>query len=212
MAERVQVMIADDHPLFREALTDAVRARPSLELVGTAEDGHEALEMIRELGPAVAVLDVRMPELDGLAVLNAVRRDELGTQVLFCATSTESSLVYDCMAAGAAGYLDKGSAAKEICEAIATVARGETVLGDRVEPGVLQQIRLRGEGPVLKLTKRELEMLRYLAEGLSAPEIAKELVIEPSTVKSHLKSLYEKLGVSDRAAAVATGMRQGLVE
>ena len=210
--ERIRVLVADDHPLFREALTAVIRSRPDLELVGTAEDGRQALERIRELEPDVAVVDMRMPEIDGMQLVKAVRRDEGRTQVLLCAASTESRLVYDCMAAGAAGYLDKGSGAQEICEGIVGVSRGRTVLSDRVESGVLGQIRVRAEGDAVKLTGRELEVLRLLAEGLSAPAIAERLVVEPSTVKSHLKNLYGKLGVSDRAAAVATGMRLGLVE
>lgn len=212
MANRIRVLVADDHPLFREAMREVIKSRPNLELVGMAEDGREALDGIRELSPDVALIDLQMPELDGTQVVNAVQRDGLDTRVLLCATSTDSALVYDTMAAGASGYLDKGSSAEEICDAVAAVARGEVVLSGRVEAGVVQQIRLRGARSEVHLTDRELEVLRLLADGLSAPQIAKRLFIEPSTVKTHLKNLYEKLGVSDRAAAVAVSMRQGLVE
>lgn len=212
MAARVRVMIADDHPLFRDALRDAVRLRPDLALVGEASDGREALQRLREVQPDVAVLDLRMPGLGGDAVLNAVERDGLPVRILFCATATEGKLVYDCLAAGAAGYVDKGSSAEEICDAILAVARGETVLSERLRSGVLGEIGTRRQPEGETLTRRELEVLHLLADGLSAPEIAKRLYVEPSTIKTHLQNVYSKLRVSDRAAAVAEGMRRGLLE
>lgn len=219
MAKRISVLVADDHPLFRGALADAVKARPELELVGAAVDGDEALERIRELEPRVAVLDIRMPGLDGTQILNAVIRDEISTRVLFCATETDGDLVYECLAGGAGGYIDKGSGAAEICDAIAAVARGRTVVSECLGSGVLEQIGLRGGGArgsrereKLRLSRRELEVLRLLADGLSTAEIAERLVVEPSTVKSHLQSTYDKLGVSGRGGAVAEGMRRGLIE
>jgi two-component system nitrate/nitrite response regulator NarL len=213
MGERTQVLIADDHPLFREAIEDAVKSRPDLSLVGTAEDGRTAIEGIERLRPDVAVLDMRMPGLDGSQVLNAVIRDGLPTRVLFLSTYAESGMVYELIARGAAGYLDKVSSAEEICDAIVAVSRGETVLSPSIEGGVLEQIRVRGSGDAAsKLTSRESEVLKLVAQGDSAPDIAERLFIEPSTVKTHLQNIYEKLGVSERAAAVAEGMRRGLLE
>jgi len=116
------------------------------------------------------------------------------------------------LAKGAAGYLDKSASAEQICAAINAITRGETVLGGEIKGGVLQQIRLRGDEQSTRLTAREREVLRLVAEGLSAIEVGNRLYIEQSTVKSHLKNIYEKLGVSDRAAAVAEGMRRGLLE
>lgn len=210
--KRIRVVVADDHPLFRVALRDAIKGRSELELVGMAGDGREALQEIAGRKPDVAVLDLMMPGLDGTQVLNAITRDKIPTRVLFCSAATDSRLVYDIVAAGAAGYLDKAASGEEICSAIVSVARGNTVLSPRLEAGVLQQIGARGAQESAKLTPRELEVLRLIAAGLSAPAIARQLYIEPSTVKSHLKNLYEKLGVTDRAAAVAEGMRRGLVE
>lgn len=212
MSKPIRVLVADDHPLFREAIAGIIEGRPHLELVSAAADGRQALEEIRRLTPDVAVLDLRMPGLDGAAVLNAMVRDGLSTKVLFLATATESSVVYDLVAAGAGGYLDKGAQGEWICDAIVAVARGETVLSDAVQDGVLQQIRIRDRKTGKDLTPRELEVLRLIAQGLSAPQVAKRLYVESSTVKSHLQNLYEKLGVSERAAAVAEGMRRGLLE
>jgi two-component system nitrate/nitrite response regulator NarL len=210
--ERIHVFIADDHPLFRGAVEDAIGSRPDLELVGAADDGRAALEEIRRLAPDVALVDMRMPELDGAQILNAVVRDNISTRLLFLSTHTESSMVYDLIARGAAGYLDKVSSAEEICDAIAAVSRGQTVLSECIEGGVLQQIRLQGGERETKLTERENEVLRLVADGLSAPEVASRLFVEPSTIKSHLQNIYEKLGVSERAAAVAEAMRRGLLE
>jgi two-component system nitrate/nitrite response regulator NarL len=209
---RHTAFIAEDHPLFRAALEDAISSRPDLELVGTAADGREALEQIRRLRPEVAVLDMRMPTMDGAQVLNAVVRDDVPTRVLFLSTHTDSGMVYDLLAQGAAGYLDKASSAQEVCDAIAAVSRGETVLSRRIESHVLEEIRLRGGERGTRLSAREREVLNLVAAGLTAPDIAARLHVEPSTIKSHLQSIYEKLGVSERAAAVAEGMRRGLLE
>ncbi len=213
MTERTRVVVADDHPMFRKAVEDAIKGSPDLELVGTADNGRLAIDRIRELRPDVAVVDMRMPELDGSEVLNAVIRDEIPTRMLFLSTHTDSGMVYDLLARGAAGYLDKMSSAGEVCDAIATVARGQVVLTRGLDDAVLQQIRLRGDdGDGIALTAREREVLKLVSDGRSAPEIATRLYIEASTVKTHLQNIYEKLGVSERAAAVAEGMRRGLLE
>ena len=155
---------------------------------------------------------MRMPELDGAQVLNAVVRDKIPTRVLFLSTHTESAKVYDLLARGASGYLDKTSSAEEVCNAIVAAARGETVLSQSIEGDVLQQIRIRAEDTSTSLTDREQQVLRLVAAGHSGPDIAEQLFIEASTVKTHLQHVYEKLGVSERAAAVAEAMRRGVLE
>jgi two-component system nitrate/nitrite response regulator NarL len=212
MKERTTVFVADDHPLLRGAVTDAIKRRQELKLVGEAGDGRKALEEIRALVPDVALLDMRMPGLDGAQVLNAIIRDSIETRVLFLATETDSRVVFELISAGAAGYLDKGKPADEICDAIAAVGRGKTVISDTIEDGVFEQMRLRKTEEPSGLSQRELEVLPLLADGLSSSEIGKRLFIGESTVKTHLRNLYGKLGVSDRASAVAEGMRRGLVE
>jgi two-component system nitrate/nitrite response regulator NarL len=210
--ERTRVLVAEDHPMFRGALVDAIKRRSDLELVGVAEDGRAAIEEIRRLQPEVALVDMRMPELDGAQVLNAVMRDGVPTRVVFLSTHTDSGMVYDLLANGASGYLDKAASADEVCDAIAAASRGKTVLSSSIEGDVLQQIRIRGADVDTKLTPREQEVLRLVANGHSAPDIAGRLFIETSTVKTHLQNIYEKLGVSERAAAVAEGMRRGMLE
>ena len=159
------------------------------------------------------MLDLRLPGLDGLQVLNAITRDALPTRVLILSASGDAELVYRAVQGGAAGYFRKEADRQAILDAIAAVARGATVVEPELQAGVFDQIRLRGaaeERPIL--TAREREVLILMADGGSAPQIAERLVIALPTVKTHQARLYEKLGVSDRAAAVAEAMRRGLLE
>jgi two-component system nitrate/nitrite response regulator NarL len=207
------VLIADDHPLFREAIARVIADRPDLELVAQTSDGRAALEKIRELEPDVAVIDVRMPKLDGSDVLVALRDEGLRTNVVFLSAFLDSKTVYDAVAAGANAYLSKEAETNEIVTAILAAARGETILGPEVQTGLAEQIRFREENEARpRLSEREHEVLRLIAEGLSAPEIGTRIHLSTATVKTHLQHLYEKLGVSERAAAVAEGMRRGLVD
>ena len=207
------VLIADDHPLFREAIARVIAERSDLELVAEAADGRAALEKIRELQPDVAVIDVRMPQLDGSDVLVALREEGLPTNVVFLSAFLDSKTVYDAVAAGANAYLSKEAETDEIVTAILAAARGETILGPEVQTGLAEQIRFREENESRpRLSDREHEVLGLIAEGLSAPEIGERIHLSTATVKTHLQHLYEKLGVSERAAAVAEGMRRGLVD
>lgn len=211
--DRATVIVADDHPIYREGIVRAINERPDLELVGEASDGREALDRIKQLTPDVAVLDIRMPGLDGTQVLSAMRRDGVDTEVLFLSAFMEPELAYKTVASGAKGYLSKESSRQEVCEAVVTIARGGTALAAEAQAGLAREIqeRERTGGPP-QLTDREREVLQLVSEGLSAPDIGKHIHLSTTTVKSHLHSLYEKLGVSDRAAAVAEAMRRGLLE
>ena len=206
------MVIADDHPFFRDGVARGLERSGRIQIVGEAADGREALERIRAEDPAVALVDYEMPDLDGLAVVRAVVRDELATKVLLLSAHTDSAVVYQALQEGAAGYLAKDSSRAEIVEAVVDVARGRTVVPAELAAGLAGEIRLRAasEGPVL--SERERQVLAGFARGLSIPQVAAELVIGVSTVKTHTQRLYEKLGVSDRAAAVAVAMRRGLVE
>lgn len=211
-APRVRVLVADDHPLFREAVVRAVRSRPEFDLVAEVADGQAALASIRELAPDVAVLDVKMPGLTGLQVSNAVRRDGLGTRIVLLSAYLDGAVAFEGIAAGAAAYLSKEADARRIADTVAAVHRGDTVFDPEVQAGLAAQIRSRGAHHRPVLSSREREVLGRIAEGRSAPQIGDELFLSTATVKSHLQSLYAKLGVSDRAAAVAEAMRRGLLE
>jgi len=210
--ERISVYVAEDHPVFQEAVARAIKARPDFELVGAAADGRTALEEIRALRPAVALLDLRLPNVDGLEVLRAIQRDALETRVVVLSADSSRAFVYDALKLGAAGFLTKAATLTKICDTVAAVARGETVLAPEVQSGLVSELRTREQPQRSLLSQREMQVLRLIADGLTGPEIGARLFISSSTVKTHVKSLLEKLEVSDRAAAVAEAMRRGLIE
>ncbi|MEA2403179.1 MAG: two-component system, NarL family, nitrate/nitrite response regulator NarL [Thermoleophilaceae bacterium] len=209
---RVRVLAAHRQPLYRDAVTRAIKQRPELELVGQAGDGREALEAIGLERPDVAILDRALAGLTGEQVLNAVARDGLQTRVLLIAADPEPEGVYTAIANGAAGYLTQDADARELCDAIAAVARGNTVLAPQLQSGLAGEIRLRAVHERPFLTDREGEILKLIAAGLTAPQIGRQIHLSTATVKTHLQHLYDKLGVAERAAAVAEAMRRGLVE
>ena len=210
--QRVRVVVADDHPLFREGLVRALTSSGQIEVVGEAENGMGALELIQKEKPEVALLDYQMPGMDGAQVAAAVARDELPTRVLLVSAHADSALVYHALQQGAAGYLPKESSRSEIINAVLDCAAGRDVVDPKLASGLAAEIRRRAEPTGPTLSAREREVLKLIADGGSIPMIAKQLFLAPSTVKTHVQRLYEKLGVGDRAAAVAEAMRRGLLE
>ena len=206
------VVVGDDHPMYREGVVRAMKETGRIEVVAVAGDGRAALAAIREHQPAVALLDYRMPELDGLAVVAAVVRDGLPTQVLLLSATDDPATVYEALAAGAAGYLTKESDRDEIVAAVIQCARGEGYVPTHVASGLANEVRHRSRGDATLLSPREAEIITMIAEGLSVPAIATRLHLAPTTVRTHVQNLYGQLGVSDRAAAVAEAMRRRLVE
>ncbi len=204
--------MADDHPIYREGLVEAVKRRPDLEFIGEASDGRTALEEIQSLKPEVAVLDLMMPELTGFEVLHAIQREALDTRVVVLSAASDSEAVFKAVAEGAVAYIPKEADRERVCDAIAAAARGEVVLSPEIQAGLASEIRTRGKEERVALSPREQEVLKLTAEGLSAPEIGFQLHVSAATVKTHMQRAYEKLGVSDRAAAVAEAMRQGILE
>jgi two-component system nitrate/nitrite response regulator NarL len=203
---------AASHPLFREALGRAIKDRPELELVGQAGDGRETLDAIEAEQPDIALVDRALAGVTAEQVLNAVGRDGLRTRVVLIAAEPNPDLVYSAIENGAAGYLTRAADAREVCDALTAVARGKTVLAPELHAGVFDEIRLRAFRERPLLSAREREILKLIADGLSAPRIGARLHLSPATVKTHLQHIYEKLGVSERAAAVAAAMRRGLLE
>jgi len=209
---RVAVLVADDHPVYREGIVRAVKERPELELLAEVATGREALMAIAELRPQVAVLDMKLPDLDGSQVLRAINRKELPTKVVFVSAYIDSEIVYAAIGGGARAYLSKDATRQQICDAVAAVARGGTVFASEVQTGLAREIQMRSADTDVVLTSREREIIALTAQGLLAPEIGRRLYLSPATIKTHLQRLYGKLGVSDRAAAVAEAMRRGLLE
>jgi two-component system nitrate/nitrite response regulator NarL len=210
--KKVRVVVADDHPLYREGVVRALSGSGQVEIVAEAGDGRTALAEIEQHKPDVALLDYKLPGLDGVAITHAVVRDGLLTRVLLLSAFTESGVVYKALETGAAGFVPKEARREQIVDAVLACARGENVLPSDLASGLVSEIRLRAVDDAPALTERESQILRLIAKGKSLPEIAGELFLGVTTVKTHVQHLYEKLGVSDRAAAVAEAMRRGLIE
>jgi two-component system, NarL family, nitrate/nitrite response regulator NarL len=210
--KKVRVVVADDHPLYREGVVRALSGSGQVEIVAEAEDGRKALAEIEEHRPDVALLDYKLPGLDGVAVTHAVVRDGLPTRVLLLSAFTESGVVFKALETGAAGFVPKEARREQIVDAVLACARGENVLPSELASGLVSEIRLRAVDDAPALTERESQILRLIATGKSLPDIAGDLYLGVTTVKTHVQHLYEKLGVSDRAAAVAEAMRRGLIE
>jgi two-component system, NarL family, nitrate/nitrite response regulator NarL len=210
--KRVRVVVADDHPLYREGVVRALTATGQIEVVAEAGDGRAALTEIERHTPEVAVLDYKLPELDGLQIAHAIVRDGLSTRVLLLSAFTQSGVVYKALETGVAGYMPKEARREQIADAVLACARGETVFPAELAAGLASEIRLRATNSAPALTEREAQVLKSIAAGKSVPEIASELYLGVTTVKTHVQHLYEKLGVSERAAAVAEAMRRGLIE
>jgi two-component system nitrate/nitrite response regulator NarL len=212
IAVRTRVYIADDHPMFLEAVVEAITERPELEVVGSAGNGHDAAAGVLELEPDVALLDMRLRGLSGQEVLELAVERRSTTRFLFLSAHTESDVVFEALARGAAGYLSKEVDRDAICSAVVAVAEGETVLSLDVQRNLAGAIRERNAGQRPVLTPRERAVLALAAEGLSTREIAARLSVASATVKTHLQSIYTKLDVPDRTSAVASAMRRGMLE
>jgi two-component system nitrate/nitrite response regulator NarL len=210
--ERPRVVVADDHPFFRDGVVHGLNRSGRVRVVAEAGTGQDALAAIRREQPEVALVDYQMPDIDGIAVVHAVVRDGLATRVVLLSAYTDSALVYQALQEGAAGYLSKDAPRSEIVEGVLRVARGHAVVPAELAAGLASEIRLRAQSSAPALSERERQVLQGFARGLSVPQVARELFIGVSTVKTHTQRLYEKLGVSDRAAAVAEAMRRGLLE
>ena len=211
-ARRIRVVVADDHPLYRAGMVEVIADREDLELVAACSGGTEALERIRTLEPDAALLDLRMPDLDGLAVLEELVSIHSKTRVIFLSAYEDGESVHGALTTGAAGYLTKETDRDEICDAIVAAVGGEIVVSPTL-PGALVGF-LRGrtaDVPQTKLGHREREVMRLTADGYSSAEIAAALGIAPTTVKTHLHRVYSKLEVTDRASMVAAAFRQGLL-
>jgi two-component system nitrate/nitrite response regulator NarL len=210
-ASPFSVVVVDDHPVYRDALSRALDQADDLSLAGTASDGTEAIELIARVRPDVAVLDVELPGRSGPAVAAELVARQVPTRVLFLSAHRDGATVYDALATGGFGYVTKDASMRQIQEAVRRVASGVRSLGPDVEDQVIEEIQARAERHVLELTERETAVLELAVRGLTVAAMGQHLHLSPATVKVHLSTLYAKLGVSDRASAVAEALRRGLV-
>lgn len=203
------VVVADDHPIYREGLVEAIASADRLALLGEAGDGRQALALILGEAPDVALLDLGMPRLDGFEVLRELREHGSPTKVACITAVLVSPAVHDAIRLGARSVLSKAATRREICTTLVRVAEGEVVLAQEAQTGLVEELARRSERP--QLSAREREVLTLAARGHNTPSIAALLVLSPTTVRTHLKNAYTKLGVSDRTAAVARAMQLGLL-
>jgi two-component system, NarL family, nitrate/nitrite response regulator NarL len=208
----VTVLVADGQPLFRSAVSRTVTGDARLALSAVVRDGNAALRAIREHAPAVAVLGAPLAGVSAHDVAHAVRRDELETRIVVLLADDDPAAAFDALADGATGCLTRAVEPGRLAAAIVAVAGGRSVVAPELQSGVHRQIHLRhrGNGPLV--SPREREILGLVADGQATADIARLLHLAPTTVKTHLGHAYEKLGVSDRAAAVAAAMRLRLLE
>ncbi|GAA2822562.1 response regulator [Nonomuraea rubra] len=208
MAEApIRLLIADDHPIVRDGLRGMFAGDPGFEVLGEAADGAQAVALAQALRPDVILMDLRMPGMDGVAAIKELARVGSAARVLVLTTYDTDRDVMPAVEAGATGYLLKDTGRDELVRAVRTAARGEAVLSPSVATRLLGQVRT----PADPLSARELEILRLIADGATNREAAARLFISEATVKSHVLHIYTKLGVNDRAAAVATAFRRGLL-
>jgi NarL family two-component system response regulator LiaR len=206
----IRVMIVDDHAMVRRGLAAFLKANVDLELVGEAGNGQEALLMCERLRPDVILMDLLMPEMDGMACTRMIRDRYPTIQVIALTSFQEKSLVQEALQAGAISYLLKNVSADALAEAIRAAYVGRSILAPEATQVLIQTAR-QDPDPVYDLTPREHEVLVLLVEGLTNPEIAERLVVSRSTAKAHVSHILSKLGVSNRAEAVALALRHKLV-
>jgi DNA-binding NarL/FixJ family response regulator len=213
----IRVLIADDQGLVRTGFRVILDAEPDLEVVGEAADGRETIDAVRTLRPDVVLMDVRMPNLDGIEATRRLAADEKAPRILILTTFDLDAYVYEALRAGASGFLLKDAGADELLHAVRVIAAGEALLSPSITRRLIADYARRppaSEQPVAlaELTPRELEVLRLMARGLSNSQIASELVLGEATVKTHIARIFQKLDLHDRAQAVVLAYESGLVQ
>jgi DNA-binding NarL/FixJ family response regulator len=209
-----RVLLVDDHELVRQGISAMLASSGDITIVGNARSGREAIEVARKELPDIVLMDVRMPDMDGLEATRKIKEERPRTAVIMLTMHDNPTYLRDAVRAGAAGYLLKDVSKDELVDAVRQVATGGAFIESQMLKGMLSEMKPTGQAtPAAKnLTKREREILSLVAEGMSNREIAEKLVLSPETVKSHVAAILEKLNVSDRTQAAIYAVRNGLVE
>jgi DNA-binding NarL/FixJ family response regulator len=217
-----RLAIVDDHDLAREGLRDMLADAPDIEVIGEATNGREALLLCSRLRPDLLLMDVRMPEMDGLAATREIKQRYPGISVLMVTMHENPDYLLEALKAGAAGYVLKDAPKREVVTAVRQVREGESPLNAALAVRLLKRLTAEGKGregrtahgeePAQPLTRRELEVMGLMKRGLTNRQIAQELVISPGTAKNHVEHIIAKLGVSDRTQAVVRALELGLLD
>ena len=217
--ERLRVMVVDDHALFRRGLEMVLGDEPDIELVGEASDGAEAVERALEIMPDIVLMDVRMPKRSGIEATTQIREVLPDAKILMLTMSDEEADLYEAIKAGASGYLLKEISIEEVADAIRSVRAGQSRISPSMASKLLTEFAAiskatdeRPQMPTPRLTDREMEVLRLVAQGLNNRDIAKQLFISENTVKNHIRNILEKLHLHSRMEAVVYAVREKMIE
>lgn len=211
----IRLLLADDHRMLREGLSRSM-ADEGFDVVGQADNGEEAVRLVAELQPDIVLMDVSMPEMDGVEATRHIVDSGSPSRVIMLTMHADKEVLAEAIRAGASGYLVKDCSTEEVADAVRTAARGDTALSPKLAATMLDEVR-RLEAPDVPederiITKREEEVLQHIADGCSTPEVAERLYISQKTVKNHLASIYQKLDARDRTQAVLQAVRMGIVQ
>ncbi len=211
--QKIRVMVADDHPVVREGLTTMLARENDIEVLGEAQNGREAIEQARQLQPDIILMDLRMPEIDGIEAIRRIKAENPKVKFIILTTYDNDEYIFKGIEAGARAYLLKDAPRGELFKAIRAINRGESLIEPAIAGKVLDRLAelSRQAQPQEALSEREFEVLNLIANGASNKLIAANLQIGESTVKTHIQGIFNKLGVNDRTEAVTQAIKKGLV-
>lgn len=215
MVEPIKILIADDHPVVREGLIAMIRREPDFKVVGEATNGLEALNKAKELKPDVILMDLRMPEMDGVEAIRQISAVEPNIKFIILTTYSDDEYIFRGIEVGARAYLLKDAPREDLFKAIRAVYRGESLIQPVVASKVLDrfaELSRQSQAPADALSEREIEVLTLMAKGDANKEIAAQLHITDSTVKTHISSIFQKLNARDRTEAVMQAVKRGIIK
>jgi two-component system, NarL family, response regulator LiaR len=212
MLKRIRILIVDDHTVVREGLNALFSAEPEMEVVGMASNGREAVELARELNPDVILLDLVMPEMDGVQATRKIKENNPQARILVLTSFAEEHQVYSAIKAGAIGYLMKDTSSDQLIQAIQDTYFNRPALGPEIAKKLMQDIQSGEQQSMLEnpLTPREIEILQQIAMGKTNQQIADDLVVSERTVRTHVTNILSKLGLTNRTQAVIYALKEGI--
>ena len=212
--DKIRLLIVDDHPVVRDGLAAMLRRRQDFSVVGEAKDGREAVQRASELRPDVILMDLRMPELDGVGAMREIQASDPEARFIVLTTYDSEEAIFDAINAGAKGYLLKDASRDELFRAVRAVHQGESLIQPSVTRRILDRLaHLSRQGPDIDvLSERELDVLKNMANGAGNKEIASALSVTENTVKTHVANIFQKLGVSNRTEAVTQALQRDIIE